>query len=331
MLSDSQGSQVGQRQSVVLGKTERLMQPNLGMTDMTRKLSFDDRLWLQHIGRMAALFSLAIGFLFVQAASSVAASPYGELEYEVESAYSHVRIRRDGNVRSMMFVRDTGEEVVESAQDLRTPSKLLVPYTRFMFMSYAFRPQQEKVLIVGLGGGSMIRFLRRYDPEVMIDVVEIDPQVVTIADQYFGVRAGDHVNIITADGVEYLSNTAAKYDVIYMDAFLKPSHQTDSTGVPLRMKTSQFYKRVQSTLKPDGLVVFNLNPHSRTKEDVATIRGAFPHTYSFRIPHGSGQVAVASMASEPQAKTTTLRQSRELDRRFRTPFSFERMARLQLK
>ncbi len=289
------------------------------------------RIWLPHYPRVAALVSLAICLTGVSAEPSVAGSPYGELEHEVRSEYSHVRIRRNGNLRSMMFVRDTQEEVVESSLDLKQPSKLLVPYTRFMFMSYAFRPQHEKVLIVGLGGGSMIHFLRRYDPGVMIDVVEIDPKVVEIADQYFGVRACDHVKIITMDGVKYLLNTATKYDVIYMDAFLKPSPQTDSTGVPLLMKTSQFYRQLQTALKPDGLVVFNLNPHARTREDVATIQDTFPHTYSFRIPGGSGHVAVASTASDAQTKSTILRQSRELDRRFKTPFSFEKMARRMSK
>lgn len=298
---------------------------------MTSRLFVDYRIGLTCSGQLTALASLAACLLLMQAELGAAGSPYGDLEYEARSEYSHVRIRRDGNVRSMMFVRDTGEEVVESSLNLRQPSELLVPYTRFMFLSYAFQPKQERVLIVGLGGGSMIHFLRRYDPRVMIDAVEIDPTVVEIADKYFGVKTGDHVNILTADGVQYLSNTPTKYDVIYMDAFLKPSHQTDSTGVPLMMKTAQFYKQVQTTLKPNGLVVFNLNPHSRTREDAVAIRDAFAHTYSFRLPRGSGQVTVASMVPEPQTQSTTLRRARELDDRLRTPFSFEKMARRQMK
>jgi len=231
----------------------------------------------------------------------------------------------------MLFVRDTREEVVESVLDLNQPSKLLVPYTRFMFLSYAFRPQQEKVLIVGLGGGSMVHFLRNYDPELMIDVVEIDPKIVSIADQYFGVRSGANVKIMAVDGFEYLSKTTSKYDVIYMDAFLKPSAQTDATGVPLAMKTAQFYKQVQAALKPNGLVAFNLNPHSRTAEDATAIEDAFPQVYSFNIPRGSGHVTIASMTSAPQLLSTTVDQAKKLDTRFKTPYSFEKMARRMLR
>src|SRR5215213_9651143 len=101
----------------------------------------------------------------------------GELEFDGQSDFSHIRIRRRGSVRSMLFVRDTGEEVLESQIDLRRPHQLQFEYLRYMFTSYLLRDQQQDVLIVGLGGGGMIHFLRHIDPNVRIDVVEIDPEV----------------------------------------------------------------------------------------------------------------------------------------------------------
>ena len=289
------------------------------------------RLFTQHVCREAIFVCLVLCLLFVPAESSHAESLFGQLELDVKSQYSHIRVRRKNQTRTMLFVRDTKEEVVESILDLSEPGKLIVPYTRFMFLSYAFRPKHEKVLIIGLGGGSMVHFLRHHDPNVVIDVVEIDPEVVRIAEEHFGVRASDRVSVTTMDGVDYLSNTTSKYDVIYMDAFLKPSQQTDTTGVPIRLKTLQFYKLVQSTLKPSGLTVFNLNPHAGLKEDVASIKDAFPQVYSFNIPRRSGQVIVASTASKRQLHATTLHNARILDRRFDTSFSFETMARRLLK
>jgi spermidine synthase len=285
------------------------------------------RLLIQHFCRAAMFVCIVLCLLFIPEESSRAESLFGQLELDVKSQYSHIRVRRKNQTLAMLFVRDTKEEVVESILDLNEPSKLIVPYTRFMFLSYAFQPKHEKVLIVGLGGGSMVHFLRHHDPSVVIDVVEIDPEVVRIADEHFGVRASDRVSITTMDGVDYLSNTTSKYDVIYMDAFLKPSHQTDTTGVPIRLKTLQFYKLVQSTLKPGGLTVFNLNPHAGLKEDVASIKDAFPQVYSFSIPRRSGQVIVASTASKRQPHSTILHSARTLDRRFNTSFSFATMAR----
>jgi spermidine synthase len=247
------------------------------------------------------------------------------IEHEEKSAYSKIRVIKEKNVRSLCFVRESGEVIIESMMDIEKPHELLVPYTRLMFASYLFKPKQEKVLIVGLGGGSMIHFLKHYDPQVKVDVVEIDPAVVKIADKYFGVKSGDNVNIITKDAFEHLKNTDSRYDVIYMDAFLKPSADTDTSGVPLRLKTIQFYKDVQKKLTPTGMVAFNVHPHKQSQEDIKNIRDSFGSTYVFRIPNLAGFVVVGSMETK-RAESPALRMvGEELDRRFKTSYSFRDM------
>lgn len=251
----------------------------------------------------------------------------GAVELETRSDYSQIRIRKRNNVRTMSFVRDSGEEVVESQVNLDRPHDLLVTYTRYMFLSYLFRPKVQRVLIVGLGGGAMVQFLKHHDPEVQVDVVEIDPVIVRLADRYFGVRSDGNVTIVTADAFVYLAETRSRYDVIYMDAFLKPSADTDKTGVPLRLKTERFYKDLQEKLSPDGLVVFNLNPHAGVRDDVATIEDVFPQGYLYRMPDSQGLVMVASRAQARETATTLAARAVELDRRLGATFSFRDMAR----
>lgn len=262
-----------------------------------------------------------------QPAAAQEMTPYGKLEHDVKSDFSHIRIRRREDYRSMMFVRDTQEEVVESMLDLAHPNRLVVPYTQFMFLSYAFRPAQERVLIVGLGGGSMVHFLKKFDPELKVDVVEIDPAVVDLARRFFGVTTAGNVKIITADAFKYIAGETPKYDVIYMDAFLKPSEETDSTGKPLNLNTVQFYRDLQSHLTKDGVVVFNLNNHRGLREDLATMREAFPTVYPFVLPENTGLVVVASTAVAPMSPAEMLKQARQLDARPNGTFSFEQLAR----
>jgi spermidine synthase len=250
----------------------------------------------------------------------------GDIELEVKSNYSTIRIRGSNGVRSLCFVRDSGEEVTESMLDRRRPYELLIDYTRYMFLSYVFRPHPERVLIVGLGGGSMVHFLQHYDPKVKVDVAEIDPMIVQIADKYFGIRSGGNINIINRDASEYFKNATDQYDVIYLDAFLKPSDETDSTGVPVRLKTILFYKEMQKRLKPDGLVVFNINPHPTIDEDISRIKEAFPQTYVFRLPNWGGTVVAASMAPERMSPRGLLEEAAKVDRRFTASYSFRRMA-----
>ena len=173
----------------------------------------------------------------------------------------------------------------------------------------------------------MIHFLQQYDPSVHIDAIEIDPVVVEIAEKYFGVGPQDNVNVVTADGFDYLRNTESIYDVIFMDAFLKPSAETDSTGVPLRLRTQRFYRDIQTKLRPGGMVMFNINPHSKISQDVQAIRDAFPQTYVFPLPRSNGLVVAGSTASRRVRNSTLTRNAVRLDRRFKTNFSFQNMVR----
>jgi spermidine synthase len=251
----------------------------------------------------------------------------GELEYEGQSDYSHIVIRRRGPVRSMLFIRDTGEEALESQIDLRQPHVLQFEYLRHMFASYLFRDQQQDVLIIGLGGGGMIHFLRHIDPQVHIDAVEIDPEVVKLADQFFNVRTEGKVSIVTADGLKFIAQAKKPYDVIYMDAFLKPSAETDGTGAPLALRTRQFYEQLQSKLKPGGVVVFNLNPHPQLPDDIRAIAEAFPQTYVFPLTRFGGAIAVGTTATKRVEPQDLVRRGKALQRRFKSDVSFEELAR----
>jgi spermidine synthase len=240
----------------------------------------------------------------------------GRLEYEGHSAFSHVCLRRQGNVRSMLFVRDSGEEVLESQIDLRKPYVLRFEYLRALFASYLVCERPQDVLIVGLGGGGMVHFLQKFDPTVRIDAVEIDPLVVELADKYFGVRTSGNVNVVTADGLAFIAEGDKQYDVIYMDAFLKPSAETDATGAPLELRTQEFYRQMQARLKPGGAVAFNINPHEGMVEDVRGVVRAFRQAYEFPLPRGQGVVVVATMEGARRKKMELVQRGRGLEKRF---------------
>jgi len=282
--------------------------------------------------RRAAILVVLVGLALLSATEVAGVGrrglPYaGRVEKEVRSQYSHIRVRRQDSVRTLTFVRDTGEEVWETQMDLDKPHHLRFDYLRHMFLSYAFRPEHEKVLIVGLGGGSMVQFLKRYDPEVAVDAVEIDPAVVDIADKFFGVRSEGKVTVHTADALKFLENAETRYDVIYMDAFLKPSRATDTTGMPLHLKTVQFYRDLQKKIQPDGLVAFNLNTNPNTRADVAAIREAFANIYIFPLPGRTGCVVIASPSEKREATTALRANAKKIDARFKADFSFESMIR----
>ena len=218
----------------------------------------------------------------------------GRLEHEEVSAFSHIRVRRDGDVRALTFVRDNGQEFVQSRVNLTEPHALAAPYARAMFASYLYQPQPRRALIVGLGGGAMVRFLTHHEPQVQIDAVEIDPAVVRIADEYFGVRSGGNVRVHTADAVAFVESTTDRYDLILMDAFLRPSSGTDATGVPTGLKTLEFLERLKGVLAPGGVVAFNVNEHASMADDIAAVAAAFGDIAVYRCPPADNKVVIAA-------------------------------------
>jgi spermidine synthase len=248
--------------------------------------------------------------------------------FETRSAFSHFLVRDKRTTRSLYFVRDSGEIVLESALDRETPHNLLVEYTRIMFVSHLFVPEQKSALVVGLGGGSMVHFLRHFAPSQRVDVVEIDPAIVKAADDYFGVRSGGNVRIYTEDAFKHLATSTETYDVIYMDAFLKPSGDTDQTGVPLRMKTAKFLKDLQKNISPGGLVVFNLNEHESLEQDIDTIRSSFARVYRFPAKHAGNYIVVGHTVKKPLTRDELVATAKTLDERKLATFSFRELAEL---
>lgn len=253
--------------------------------------------------------------------------PKEKLVREIRSDFSHIRIKDFGSMRTLCFVRDSGLEVVETAIDLRTPYKLQIPNLQYMFISFLLNSRQESCLIVGLGGGAMIHFLNHFFPDMEVDAVEIDPVVVKLADEYFGTRPGSKTRIFTEDAFDYLRKTKGKYDVIYMDAFLKPGEETDSTGFPLRLKTIAVYRNLQEKLKEKGQVVFNLNPHPNIADDIDAIRQAFPQVYVFIVPGNNSLVAIGSTSRNRLCRPYFERAGRAMDQKCDYGFSFESLAK----
>jgi spermidine synthase len=274
---------------------------------------------------VAAPALLAVALLAAAAAlvlwSRSAAPVFGQLEHEEVSAFSTIRVRRDGDVRALTFVRDNGQEAVQSRVSVTAPGTLLSPYAHGMFASYLYQPHPRRVLIVGLGGGAMVRFLTHHEPQVQIDAVEIDPAVVRLADQYFGVRSGGNVRVHTADAVKFVESTTDRYDLILMDAFLRPSGDTDTTGVPTRLKTLAFLGRLKQALAPGGVVAFNVNEHASMADDIASVATAFGKVAVYRCPPSDNKVVIATegvMATDDEVRGRV----EALDARFGGALSF---------
>lgn len=266
--------------------------------------------------------------LFVSLRPSPAERRYGPVVHETRSEYSHIRVREKDRVRSLLFVDPAGAEQCQSSIDLDAPGELELGYTRGMFASHLFRTPQPRVLIVGLGGGGMVRFLQEHQPDTAIEAVEIDPAVVQIAAEWFETHAGPELTVHTADAFAFLREDRGPFDAIYMDAFLRPAAGSGLDEKTLRLKTREFLSEVQARLVDGGVVVFNLIASAReTPEDLEAIADSFEHVHRFAVPGTGNVVVIARTDSTPISREDLERRARELEESGGLPIPFSRYLR----
>lgn len=243
-----------------------------------------------------------------------------------KSPYSNIIIRDFGALRNLYFVRDNGEEVIESTIDKGFPDNLFLTYTQVMFSTHLIKKEHKESLLVGLGGGSMVNFIIHYFPETQLDVVEIDKEIYNVSKKYFFLKESENVKIYIEDAFKFINRTDKKYDSIYMDAFLKPSSETDSTGVSIKLKTKDFYNKLKSHLKPGGVVSFNINSHEKLSSDVSAIKESFPNVYVFKKSGSGNYIIIASSEKDTVSKNTMQLNGLEIDKIKKPNFSFEKLA-----
>lgn len=144
-----------------------------------------------------------------------------------------------------------GGNAIQSAMRLSAPDVLELEYTQAMMAFLLFCPQPRDVLAVGLGAGSIPRYLRARMPEARITVVEINPGVITAARQYFSLPAEDrHLRIVLGDGAVHVPAHPASADVLMLDGFEDGAHATE-------LCTQRFYDAACAALREGGVLSAN--------------------------------------------------------------------------
>lgn len=153
----------------------------------------------------------------------------------------------EDNLRYMYF----SHKSVQSAMKLSAPDELLLGYTRAMMAFLLANPAPRHILMIGLGGGSLVKFCYRHLPHCRITVLEIDADVIALRQQFMLPADDERLNIIHCDAVTYLQQQALQVDVILLDGF-------DERGIVQELNTASFYASCYAALQPSGILVANM-------------------------------------------------------------------------
>jgi spermidine synthase len=218
--------------------------------------------------------------------------------------------------------------VDQSIVDLRHPHVLPVAYLRAATLAAMIPSRLGRVLLVGLGGGGFIRFLRLHFPRLPIDVVEIDPAVVAVARRYFGVREDSRLRIHLEDALTFLEALASPrhgYDFILLDAY-------SGAKIPVSLTSHRFFASVRAALSTCGVVAANVGVSERAAEQILRCFHEVFGTHCFRlpVPEEDNRIVVGARQPLPNAREIVAL-ARRIDAEGRFYFSLARIARLRRK
>jgi spermidine synthase len=234
----------------------------------------------------------------------------------VETEYNDLFITKTAAFLAMA-TRVKSERIAHSTVNLKDPDDLPIPYTSMMTAALLYPESVKRILMVGLGAGSISTYLTRAMPDATIDVVELDGGVIAAGEKYFGLRQTDKVRFIENDGRVFLNRHKEAYDLIILDAFRE-------LGVPFHLLTREFYTLLKDRLAPGGAAAFNVTGGTKlTSSTLLTLRAVFPTVDVYPV-FDAGNVAqviaVATSAAEPSPETLTQRASAlQEQHRFRYP------------
>lgn len=187
------------------------------------------------------------GFVLVKVAPAQAMNAFGEqVLFRQDTQYHRITVTESGDVRNLRF-----DATRQSGIDLRDGITSAVRYPDYIQLSMALKPDAQRVLVMGLGGGLITkRFWHDY-PTMKVDSVEIDPVVVDVARRYFAFPTDSRLRVFTQDARRYVQTTKDTYDIVVVDAYY-------ADAMPFHLTTQEFFKETKSRMATDGVLAYNV-------------------------------------------------------------------------
>jgi spermidine synthase len=222
------------------------------------------------------------------------------------SNHHHIVVTDDGEVRHLKF-----GDSLQSGMYVVDPVKSDFRYTEYFHLAWVFKRDIHSVLFLGLGGGSTPKKFHADYPTITMDIVEIDPAVVEVAERYFHFQPGPRLNVIVDDARAYLTRTDKSYDLIVHDAYF-------SEAVPFHLMTREFFQLAVKRLAPEGVFAFNLisdvvGPESSLFRAVYKCwEELFSAIHVFPVEGKRNIAMIGSKTGEPVPKDEVVRRAAQL-------------------
>jgi len=261
----------------------------LALPDVQRAGANAPTLARGRVGRSAAVASVALvvagaalgAWVLVSVAPADAVNEAGErVLYRADTQYHRLSVTEADGVRHLRFDASN-----QSAIDLSDGYTSTIAYPNYMDTALAMNPAAKRVLVLGLGGGAITKRWWRDYPELSIDSVEIDPQVIDVSKRFFGLPDDARLRLFNEDARRFVQRSNETYDIVIVDAYY-------SDSLPFHLTTDEFLGEIKARMAPDGVLAYNVigsvtGDESRLFRSMyGTAQGRWNHLWVFPIGIG---------------------------------------------
>ena len=169
------------------------------------------------------------------------------LLWETEDSGLKIQVWEKHDRREMRF----GNHIMQSVFSRINSNHLVLPYSRFMVLGLIFCPEPKSVLHLGLGGGSIPRWLHNNFPGLQQTVIEKNSSVIEVAQRFFEFPVDKRIRVINEGAEKIILKLESKFDLIFLDAF-------GEYGAPEELTNTFFLQKISRCLNPSGWLVGNL-------------------------------------------------------------------------
>lgn len=228
----------------------------------------------------------------------------------LKGTYRKPFLVEDLEYRSLCFALDG---CTQTEMRLDDPDALANEYTRKMMGFLVFEARPKKVLMIGLGGGSIAKYCHRHLLDTEFTAVEIDPDVIAMRPHFYVPPDDERFKVINADGADYVAQLAAAgehSDVILVDAY-------DQFGIARSVVERAFVENAKQILGLNGVFVLNLvGEADECKAYVETIRQVFDSPIVIAMKRGGNLVVFAgNPLLDPRRMPLALRNAQRVEDR----------------
>ncbi|GHE93629.1 spermidine synthase [Thalassotalea profundi] len=235
------------------------------------------------MNKLLPLLLVTISFLTLPA--------FAEIVHKERSMYRNILVEDSHQLRCLKF-NEKNNKTNQSCLYKNDPQRLVFNYTKLLFSSLlVLEKAPERVLIIGLGGGTMSNTIHQLYPNAIIENVEIDPAVIKVAQQYFGFIENERISSTAADGRIFIKRAAIKkqkYDWIILDAF-------NGDYIPEHLLTKEFLQESKDLLTEGGVITANtFSVSGLYAHESATYKAVFGDFFNVRNNKNSNRVILTT-------------------------------------